>query len=593
MAFICNDRVKETTATTGTGTVSLSGAVTHFEGFSAGIGNSNVTYYCIVHEDTSYNEWEVGYGTYTASGSTLSRTAVTSSNSDSLVNFSAGTKSVFCTLPASKGVIKDTSGNLVYGDGSSTGFLTNIVSDTTPQLGGNLDVNGNQIVSVSNGAIAINANGSGMVTMTSNSIQGDVIPGKLSGTNFSNSLLVGHSTSGTLSTASDNTGIGIAALDALTSGDNNTALGSTAGSAVASGTDNTNIGKDSGKLVTGNYNLTIGSVSGDNLTTGAGNVIIGSVDAASATASRQLKIAGNDGSTTTTWWDGDNTGRVTNSALVQGNMFSKAYGPTGAPITLIVTAGAKTAAHPYYGDGSASGYFINGVESPVLSFGGTDAATANTEYFYEFDQSDSTNSGHTLRFYLDADKTTAYTTGVTVTGTAGSSGAKTVIAVNEFTPNILYYQCDAHAYMGNYASQVTNMINCNGVIYKWPTADATSGFALTTNGSGVLSFTEITGGAAWQAASTTASISVAAGKGYLLDTTSNTITCTLPASPSLGDTVNFIDYAATFDTNNLTVGRNGKRIQGLDADLVVATERAAFALVYSGATNPGWLLTEK
>ena len=105
MAFICNDRVKETTATTGTGTLSLSGAVTHFEGFSAGIGNSNVTYYCIVHEDTSYNEWEVGYGTYTASGSTLTRTAVTSSNSDALVNFSAGTKSVFCTLPASKGVI--------------------------------------------------------------------------------------------------------------------------------------------------------------------------------------------------------------------------------------------------------------------------------------------------------------------------------------------------------------------------------------------------------------------------------------------------------------------------------------------------------
>ena len=113
MAFICNERVKETTATTGTGTITLAGAVTHFEAFSA-IGNTNTTYYCIVHENTSYDEWEVGYGVYTSSGTTLTRTAVTSSNGDALVSFTAGTKSVFCTLPAEKGVIKDTSGNLVY-----------------------------------------------------------------------------------------------------------------------------------------------------------------------------------------------------------------------------------------------------------------------------------------------------------------------------------------------------------------------------------------------------------------------------------------------------------------------------------------------
>ena len=170
MAFKCNDRVKETTTTTGTGTVTLAGAVHDFESFEAGIGDGNVTYYCIFHESDSYDEWEVGVGTYTSSGTTLSRTAITSSNSDSLVSFTAGTKSVFVTMPASKGVLKDNSGAFVTGDGSATGFMTELADDTDPELGGDLDVDGNAIVSASDGDIAINANGTGMVTMTANSV---------------------------------------------------------------------------------------------------------------------------------------------------------------------------------------------------------------------------------------------------------------------------------------------------------------------------------------------------------------------------------------------------------------------------------------
>lgn len=100
MAHVLNDRVKETTTSTGTGTINLAGAVTGFETFVAGIANSNTTYYAIVHQ--SANEWEVGTGTVTdADPDTLSRTPISSSNSDSAVDFSAGTKDVFCTLPAS------------------------------------------------------------------------------------------------------------------------------------------------------------------------------------------------------------------------------------------------------------------------------------------------------------------------------------------------------------------------------------------------------------------------------------------------------------------------------------------------------------
>ena len=101
MAFVINDRVKETTVTTGTGTINLAGVENGFEGFVSGIGTTNSTYYTI---SLPAGDWEVGIGTVTdASPDTLSRTTViSSSNSDNLVNFGAGTKDVFCTIPAKR-----------------------------------------------------------------------------------------------------------------------------------------------------------------------------------------------------------------------------------------------------------------------------------------------------------------------------------------------------------------------------------------------------------------------------------------------------------------------------------------------------------
>jgi hypothetical protein len=98
MPLFVKDRVKETTTTAGTGTITLAGAVTGFQSFSA-IGDGNTTFYTIA----GGAEWEVGIGTYTSSGTTLSRdTVLSSSNSGSKVNFSAGTKDVFVTYPASR-----------------------------------------------------------------------------------------------------------------------------------------------------------------------------------------------------------------------------------------------------------------------------------------------------------------------------------------------------------------------------------------------------------------------------------------------------------------------------------------------------------
>ncbi|CAB4212266.1 hypothetical protein UFOVP1434_1, partial [uncultured Caudovirales phage] len=100
MALVLLDRVKETTTTTGTGTISLDGAVTEFQPFSA-IGSGNSTYYCIADQNSA--DWEVGIGTYTTTGSTLTRDIViSSSNSGALTNFPGGKKDVFVTYPAIK-----------------------------------------------------------------------------------------------------------------------------------------------------------------------------------------------------------------------------------------------------------------------------------------------------------------------------------------------------------------------------------------------------------------------------------------------------------------------------------------------------------
>jgi hypothetical protein len=106
MALVFKDRVQDTSTTKGTGTFTIAGAVSGFQSFSV-IGNANTTYYAIV----GGTEWEVGLGTYTSSGTTLSRdTILESSNGGTAVNFSAGTKNVFVTYPAEEAVYQDATG---------------------------------------------------------------------------------------------------------------------------------------------------------------------------------------------------------------------------------------------------------------------------------------------------------------------------------------------------------------------------------------------------------------------------------------------------------------------------------------------------
>ena len=143
------------------------------------------------------------------------------------------------------------------------------------------------------------------------------------------------------------------------------------------------------------------------------------------------------------------------------------YGSSSSPININVTVASKSA-HPYQGDGSGNAYYLNGIESPALTLHGTDGVTANSEYHYRFTLSSSDMSSHPFRLYLDAAKTTAFTTGVTTTSTYLQ------IAVDEDTPSILYYGCSSHGYMGNYAIVLgSNVVNHNTALVSFPTATGT------------------------------------------------------------------------------------------------------------------------
>ena len=140
-------------------------------------------------------------------------------------------------------------------------------------------------------------------------------------------------------------------------------------------------------------------------------------------------------------------------------------------------------------------------------------------------------------------------------------------------------------YIGQKASGTTTSYTIT-----WPAAVAGgNGYLLKSTTGGVLSWEEASaGGTSWQAVKTTTYTAVA-GQGIFANTSGGAWTLTLPSSPTIGDEVSVIDYAGTFDTNNLTIGRNSQNIQGSAADLTVATERAGFTLVFTDGTQ-GWLL---
>ena len=176
-------------------------------------------------------------------------------------------------------------------------------------------------------------------------------------------------------------------------------------------------------------------------------------------------------------------------------------------------------------------------------------------------------------------------------------GTGVIEAMGADNPGSIQLNCENNSH----GIKLTSPPHSSGQSYalKFPTGNVTADRFLKVasvtgsgaTGVGQLSFAEVSGGTSWQAVKTSGFTAVA-GEGYFCNTTSAAFTATLPGSASIGDEISFIDYAGTFDTNNLTIGRNSHNIQGSAADLTVSTERAGFTLVYVDSTQ-GWLLKDK
>ena len=369
-----------------------------------------------------------------------------------------------------------------------------------------------------------------------NSPTGDFI--KIGGTNFTDSLLIGHATTGTLDSAEANTGVGIGTLDALTSGDRNTALGHDAGTGITTANNNTLIGYEAGKGITnanqntvigdsafagsnpesssasntvvgafamnvssgakentaigrdagrevtsGDSNIFIGYNAGANdstsgITTGSGNVIIGTVDPDSRTGDRQLKIAGNDGSTTTTWITGDNSGNLTfGGSAVVGDMTLSGSTIARDGGSMNITSGSSLTINV---DGAIildAGSGGNGIQvkddgTEIIRISNSSSDVSITTKVQDKDLLFKGNDG--------GSSITAFTLDMSEAG-AATFNDKIILGANKEIQFV-----DTNESIKSDGSKM--IIKSGGTTFNLPTADGNAGDVLKTDGAGTLSF---------------------------------------------------------------------------------------------------------
>ena len=263
--------------------------------------------------------------------------------------------------------------------------------------------------------------------------------------------------------------------------------------------------------------------------------------------------------------------------------------------TYTVTVASKDSTHRYQGQGSGLGYKIDGVFSPFITL--TPGRT------YRFDQSDNSNSGHPINFYLEADKTTNYSTGVTVNGSAGSAGAYTQIAVGDETPVVLHYQCTAHGYMGNAVQNNSNVVNSNyaatlrgglsvtggeTTLSSATISDLTSGRVVLAGSSGAL---QDSGNLTFNGSQLSVTGNVNAtefhtgASGSAIRVTSNTISgpATFTLDPAgVGDNTGKVIIAGDLQVDGTTTTVNSTTVNIVDKNIQVATGSANDAAANGG-----------
>ncbi len=574
MALVLKDRVKETTATTGTGTVTLAGAAAGFQSFVV-VGDGNQTFYAIV--DAVTGDWEVGVGTYTASGTTLSRTTVvSSSNAGSLVPFTAGTKDVFVTYPSSRAVYLDAAGSAVTTlDIGTLGTSTANISTANITAGtvANSPVNNTDIV---------------------NKAYADAIA---SGINFHEA--VGYATTSALPAVTYNNGTG--GVGATLTANANGAL-TVDGYTFTSPTD------DGTRILI--KNQTNGAENGVYTLSQAGNSSPGAPFILTRATDFDSVGTGVDQIDEGDFFLVTSGTANVNTAWVQQTPPPITIGTTplvfqqfAAPITY--TAGTGLSESPVYTFNIANigtaGTYGSASSVPVITTNAQGQVTGVTPTAIAISgaavsgniagQSGGVTSALTIDGYLTG---TSYngTTPVTIAVDATSANTASKVVARDASGNFSAGTITA-ALSGNATTATTSTNLAGGAANQlaFQTGAGATGFvpAPTASGQNVTWDGSSINWAAGPVAGITyllvsANYTAANREGVLTNTSGGAFTVTLPASPSTGAQVIVADAGSAWGTNNLTVGRNGSTIGGLAENLVCDITGASVQLVYDGST---------
>ncbi len=404
MALVIKDRIKEGTTTTGTGAISPAGAAATFDTFSSVMSDGDTTYYAIVHTTSNTDEWEVGLGTWNT-GNTITRTTViSSSNSNNAVNFSAGTKDLFMTMPADKTLIEDANNDVVVG--------RNLTVTGTLQVDGTTTTVNSATVTVDDPIFTLG---------------GDVAPS--SDDNKDRGIEFRYHTGSAAK-------VGFFGFDD-SAGKFTFIPDATNSSEVFSGTAGTIVAALEGNATTATTLATARNIAGQSFD-GSAAINIGPTDLTGVTATAsELNIL--DGVTAT----------ATELNLIDG------VTATTAELNYVdgVTSNVQTqidTKQPYHT-----------IAVTVVNSGGNKYALDGTvqqtallpkSVTIRFDQSDSSNSSHPLLLSTVSDGThnsgSAFTTGVSTVGTPGSAGAYTQVTLEQDAPDLLYTYCTNHSGMG-------------------------------------------------------------------------------------------------------------------------------------------------
>ena len=468
---------------------------------------------------------------------------------------------------------------------SSAGGLTSLAGDSTPQLGGDLDVNGNKITSASNANVEIEPNGTGNILLDSDLIT------------LGSGTEVGHlSTPGTQDIKlSTNSGTDSGTIVITDGANNNITLTPNGTGDVVLSADSVTVGDaDAAATLTSNGAGTL------TVTTGGATDLILSTNGGTNSSSLTITDAAN--------------GNV--DVALNGTAVFQVDGSDGVSMEsgyIYVKNGGTQSQVRFYCESSNAHY--TAIQAPAhADFSGNEVVTLPNNsgtlplvdaIILNASDGSATDAGDDLVQNTAANENDrVLLEDATVGDAAGLLSSHGLTFAHE---DVTFAGAITSSSDATFTSGRVNLVDTNeavvsdgsnlklvsgGTTYSIPTSDGTSGQFLSTNGSGVLSFGSVTT-FSWNIGSDyNSDFNAAAANGYFVDTSGGAVTATLPSSPSAGDTIRFIDLAATFDSNALTIGRNTNKIMGDTADMTVNTERAALGLVYSDSSN-GWLLIEK